>query len=427
MREGGITFMIFPGGHNADEYDWRTSTNTQTGQQTFVDPLEYVGVRDAIGGDVMYTANYGSGTPQDARDLVQYLNVTHNKNVLYFSIGNECYHPDEYDIRPQPLDHDAETYAQFFIQAYQMMKAVDPRVKIGFTGTMSENDWPQRTTVINPRTGAPANGWGAVVLSRLREAGITPDYMDFHIYTITPQKETDANALQMSERVEFILGLCRTTLSDYLGSNAANVKINLTESNSAWMPAGRQSVSLTNALYLANFWGQVMKNGMETFVWWNLHNGANFDGNTHPMLYGSRNFGDFGILSRGVPEGTAPPLNTRYPTFFAFKMLKNFARDGDTFFLANSANPHLRAFAVRTPAGRVRVMLLNMAKDREFLTTFSGFVIPASATVHTYGMAQESNDLDVSTTTVSLTGPSLLSSARSAIRLPKYSINVVEF
>ena len=51
---------------------------------------------------------------------------------------------------------------------------------------------------------------------------------------------------------------------------------------------GRQSTSLVNALYLADSTSQLMKTEFRSYIWWDLHNGAETDGNFDPTIYGWR-------------------------------------------------------------------------------------------------------------------------------------------
>jgi len=426
MREAGILFMNFPGGMNANRYDWATSTDKADGSNCRVTTEDYLNLSNAIGSDKMITANYGSGTPSEVAAWVRYANIEKGGNVIFWSIGNESYHPEAYDVRPPPFDHDAETYAAWVVEAIGRMKAVDPRVKVGIVGTYGEHSWPQRTTVINPVTGLPANGWSAVVLTRMRQAGVLPDYFDFHLAPTAPDKESDAASFQALDRIDFWTVRMRKMLEDYLGVSARNVPLNLTESNTGWARLGKQSTSLTNGLYLAYSWGQLAVRNVDSFVWWKLHNQALTDGNFHPSLYGWRTYGDFGILARGLPEHISPPLNTPYPTFYAVKMLKLFARPGDILVPVRTNNMHLKVFACKS-GGTVRLLVINTAKDRDVAASLKGFddYISARVTLHTYGRAQDANEEDILTSQVDPDGMNFISGP--SIEFARYSMNVVEF
>jgi len=429
MMEAGILFMNFPGGMNADLYNWETSTNNQTGSYCRLTTEKYLQLAAAIGSDKMIAANYGSGTPAEAAAWVNYANNVLGGNVIYWAIGNECYHPGEYDTRPPPFDHDAETYAAFCVQAIQLMKAVDPRVKIGVVGTYGEQSWPQRITVINPVTGVQANGWSAVLLTRMREAGVLPDWFDMHLYTVAPGKESDSVLFQTMDRIDFWITPMKRMLTDYLGEAGRNIPINLTESNSTWGRPGPQNISLTNAMYLTYSWGQLASRNIDSWVWWKLHNQALTNGNDHPSLYGWRDYSDYGMLARGIPADISPPLNYRYPTFYAMKMLKKFARPGDQLFPVTTNNMHLKVFGCKSAAGRLRILIINAAKTKDIPVAISanGQSLPGSATLHRYGVEEDINERDISTTNVTF-GSIYGGSYRSLrTRINRYSINVIEF
>lgn len=429
MVEAGIRFMNFPGGSSAEEYDWANNRSRLNGATGYVDTLTYLQVAESIGAEKMITANYGSGTPEEARDWVDFANVQHNGNVIYWSIGNESY-AGGYDIRPEPYKHDAETYAQFVRDCILLMKAVDPRIKIGIVGTLAENQYAQRTTVVNPRTGQQANGWSAVVLAKLKEYGTLPDYFDLHVYALAPGTETDSATLQNANRVNLYLSSVRPMLVDYLGAAGADLPVHVTESNSVWMPVGRQSTSMTTALYYADYWGECAKANLGSTVWWNLHNPAQVDGNNHASLYGRRNFGDFGLLSMGRPEGVAPPANAKYPVFYAFKQVSTFAAAGDELIEATSDNELLKVYASKNPiTGRVKLLVINKAKKRDYSAniTVSGFDPPTRATLKKYTMQQENSDRDIVVSNVSTSRRVRYGVTSVRFSFPRYSITVVEF
>ena len=431
MIEAGITFLNFPGGNTADDYDWLNNRAVSTGVHGYVSTDQYLQIASDINADKMLTANYGSGTPQMAADWLTYCNVARGANVIYWSIGNECMQEREPDTRTPPYAHDAWTYAQFVHDCIVLMRAIDPRVKIGVCGTIGPWDFPQRVSVINPRTGQSENGWGPVMLSRLRDLGTLPDYYDFHQYPASPGRETDNTTLQAGGSIQFLLGIVRPMLQDYLGPAGTSLPVNLTETNSTFIPVGKQTTSLTNALFLADYWGNNCKAGMGAFVWWNLHNAATVvDGNFHESLYGWRTYATLGMLSEGLPEGLSEPLNTPYPTFYAYKLLKQFANAGDTLVQASSNNELLSVYASRSAVnGRLRLLVINKAKNADISAEFwiSHYTVPLLGTKYKYGMSEDLSMSDLTLGAVTLTRPVVGSGqSRTAITFERYSITVIE-
>lgn len=419
LRDAGITMMTFPGGVVTDVYDWRTNTNKQTGTGAGHGTDGFLQAANAIGAQKVIKANYGSGTPQEARDWVEYTNVLRNGNVLYWGIGNEVYGPHTYDTHPYP--HDAHTYAEFVRDAMLMMKAVDGRIKVGVEGTYDEHSYPQRFSVQNPRTGQVVNGWAPVLLTRLRQHNIVPDFYNIQYYPTQPGTENDSYLLQSGALLTIILQNVRQMLVDYLGPEGANVPIVMLENNSTWTPVGKQTTSIVNALYLAKTWGEVATQGVAAYAWWELHSVPEFEQNNHPSLYGWRNFGDLGVVASGL--GGGPAFGTRYPTSYALDLLKRFARPGDSLVQAGTNHSLLTVYAVRAANGRVRVMVINMSRGQDIPATVHyrsnrrGQLVRA----FTYGAAEDMAQAPIRSYSLKPGGPSL------SMTFPKYSITVLEF
>ena len=422
LIEGGITMMSYPGGNSSDRYRWQTNREVTTGLSGFVNTDQIAAFTQSIGADLTFTANYGSGTPQDAIDWVRYANVTHNYNVLDWAIGNEVYLP-QYTYDTHTIPNDAITYGNFVADAAPAMKAIDPRIKIGISGSIGPWDWLQRgqnatctansTFVINPRTGQRECGWAPLLLSTLTQRGVMPDYYDFHFYPSSPGVESDAFLLQMVDRWKFLFGIMRQMLDDYLPGGAQNIPpIHLTEVNSGYdlNGLGRQGSNLINGLFAANTWAEAIWNGADRFVWWNTHESIQWTGNYHPMLYGWRAENSFAFLSSGQPTGhvpAAPPLNYRFPAFYAFKLIKQFARPGDTLIKVENDNELLRVFAsVRAGSPDIRLLVINASQSMDITAPLS-FVgtsgqLDQNATVYRFGTTEDASDSDLSIFTANL-------------------------
>ena len=143
------------------------------------------------------------------------------------------------------------------------------------------------------------------------------------------------------------------------------------------------------------------------------------------LIYGWREYGDYGVLARGYPQTTSPPVNEPYPPFYAFKMLKLFARPGTQILATTSNNLQIVAMASRDPqSGRIKLMLLNTSRDTAITTNLAtiGFQRTESPAVFTYGIQEDINQTDISVRQV----PSARSTRRFDVQLPPYSINVIE-
>src|SRR2546423_4346962 len=200
LSANGTRLLRFPGGSLSDEYHWRTNTtlnNTWTWATSF-DAFATVAL--AINAQTVITANYGTGTPQEAADWVQYANVTKRDGFTYWEIGNECYGSWETDTRQR--HHDPYTYAIAARDNIALMKAVDPGVKVGVVVLAGEDSWFVHYTdhpATNPRTGQTHTGWTPVLLATLRSLGVTPDFVVYHRYDQNPGAEDDAALLQSAK------------------------------------------------------------------------------------------------------------------------------------------------------------------------------------------------------------------------------------
>jgi alpha-N-arabinofuranosidase len=419
LGEAGITTMTFPGGKVADEYDWATNSSTITGLQSGPGFGAFLDAANAVGAQKIVSVNYGSGTPEMALAMLQYANITRNSDVLYWNVGNECYGDFEYDTHPIP--HDAVTYADFVAQCYSLMKGADSRIKIGIEGAYDEASYPQRVSVINPRTGQQVNGWAPVLLARLKELGIKPDYYTFHFYPTAPGAESDSYLFQAGAVFDQVYGQCRQMLIDFYGNAGASIPIYVTENNACWKPPGKQTTSIVNALYLVRAWGKAILGGAEAFVWWNLHNGASTDGNLSPSLYGWRNYGDFGILASGGLGNE--PLNSPYPVFYALKLLKLFARPGDTLVQTSVTSDLLSVYASKSAVtGRVKLMVVNIARSSSLTSTIAvNFFTPLPiANIYRYSTAEDAAQSDASFFQAPISGQTF------SITFPPLSITVIE-
>jgi hypothetical protein len=219
------------------------------------------------------------------------------------------------------------------------------------------------------------------MLTTLNSAGITPDFLVDHFY---PQSgsDNDASLLQAAANWSSDATSLRQQLTDYTGSSGSNVELLVTENNSDSGPEGKQSTSLVNGLYLADSFAQLSKTEFNSLVWWDLRNGTDTSGDFSASLYGWRTNGDLGIIGN---------LNTLYPAFYTFKLLRNYVQAGDTVLSATSDYSLVPVYAVRRQNGSLTMLAIN--KDPSL--TFTGQVAVASfapasgGTAFSYGIPQD--------------------------------------
>ena len=387
LQEMGVLALRFPGGSTADQYHWVNSKVNNTLEPTKFS--NFIHVATNMGAQAFITVNYGSGTSNEAAAWVLSANVTNHCGFKYWEIGNECYGTWEMDNN-NPA-HDPFTYANIASGYVQLMKAADPTIKIGVVIVTGENNFSNNAThfAINPRTGTKNFGWTPIMLTTLKNLGVTPDFAIYHFYPqSTPTNwapnstESDPLLLQAAVNWKSDAADLRQQITDYFGPTGTNIELVCTENNSDSGAMGRQSTSIVNALYLADSKSQIMKTEFNSYIWWDLHNGPDTHGIFDPTLYGWRNNGDFGLL-----DGS----NDRYPIFFAEKLLQYFARPGDSVLAASSDYLLLSAYAIRRSNGALTMLVINKDSTTNFNAQISltNFAPWANATIRSYGIPQD--------------------------------------
>jgi hypothetical protein len=393
LRQIGTTALRWPGGSTSDyNYNWATDPS---GNSTFQN------LATNLGAQVFTTVNYGTGTAGEAAAWVLYANKTNNCGFKYWEVGNECYGSLETDSHA--IEHDPYTYATNAAAYILQMKAAYPTVpiKVGVVVVPGEDSYANNEdhSALNPVTGVSHYGWTPVVLSTLKSLGVTPDFLIYHFYwqyTTSGQgyyadsEDCDPLLLQVAGNQSPVdwsdwasaAASLRTQLTDYMGASTSNVELCVTENNSDSGAMGRQSTSLVNALYLADSTCQLMETEFRSYIWWDLHNGPETDGDFDPTIYGWRTDGDYGILSGS---------NTPYPTFYAEKLLRSFARPGDSVLASSSDNLLLSAYSVRRTNGALTMLVINkdMVTNLVGQIALTNFVPWSTATVQSYGITQD--------------------------------------
>jgi alpha-L-arabinofuranosidase len=414
LSAGGVKLLRYPGGSTSDVYHWQS--NTTVPNQSYANPSNtfdaFMGVAQATGAQAMVTVNYGSGTPQEAANWVQYANKGgadysgpvptyaggsssgHAYGVKYWEIGNEIYGNTtyggnwEYDTNaPGP-----QTYGNNVVAYSQAMKAVDPSIKIGAVLTAPGN-WPDaQTSATSPQP------WNNTVLPI---ACSSIDYVIVHWYAQGPTGESDSALLSAAENGEStsvsytpsipnMIASVRSEINQYCGSHASAIQIMVTETNSVSYNTGKQTTGLVNALFLDDDYMTWLENGVTNVDWWDIHNGATGGNNNSDSLYGTTQYGDYGLLSNGSCASATicePAANTPFPTYYGLQMLTHLGQAGDTMVSASSGNSLVGVHVVKQANGQLAIMLINKDPHTTYDVTVSlaGFSASGTATVYRYG------------------------------------------
>jgi alpha-L-arabinofuranosidase len=223
----------------------------------------------------MFTVNYGTGTAEEAARWVAYAK-NKNANVKYWEIGNELYGswhanhctPDEYGKKAR----------EFAIQ----MKKADPNAHITAVW-MLDGDWNEG------------------VFKHVKDV---VDGVNVHHYPQNTGQENDAGLLAAPQTLNEILPAVRKQLEEF-GVPGKKYEIWLTEWNSVDFEPGPQTMTIVNALFVADYLGMLAHHNIDQASYWDVHNDVTPQG------------GDYGYLSRsGAPDGDNVPRSS----YWAFKM-----------------------------------------------------------------------------------------------------------
>lgn len=405
VRDAGIHLLRYPGGSTSDVYHWQSNTTVPGMSST--DPNNtfdaFMGVTHATDAQAMITVDYGAGTPQEAAGWVQYANKGgpkyngpvptyaggsskgHRYGVKYWEVGNELYGNGTYGATWEYDTHGMgpSAYATNVVAFSQAMKAVDPTIKLGAVLTAPGN-WPDgQTSASSPQP------WNNTVLAT---ACSSIDFVIAHWYPQNPGSESDATLLASTGQIAGMVSTLRSEINQYCGAHAADVKIMVTETNSVSYNPGKQTVSLVNALFLADNYTTWLENGVANVDWWDLHNSAVGGTNNSSSLYGSAQYGEYGVLSNGTCTSATsgicePAANTPLPAYYGLQMLKYLGTRGDRMVSSSSNQSLVTVHAVKQTDGQLAVLLINKDPANSYTVSLNlkGYEARTRATLYTYG------------------------------------------
>jgi hypothetical protein len=413
----GIKTMRWPGGSDSDVYHWQTNTLCEGGYSdpnaTFNNMVNDLAIPAGL--DVAITANYGSNAactgPGDPTEAAAWVTAALNSGarVTHWTVGNEVYGSWETDLHT--VKNDPTTYANAVATGYYpQMKAANPNALVG--------------VVVNPGN-SPA--WDPIVLSKAPY-----DFVEYHYYAQAPGQESDIYLVQNAAQA-FTTAL-NSVKADLASAGKPNTPIYVGELGSVYSNPGKQTSSITQALFAGQVLGEMMNAGVSRATWWLGFGGCSdaSGGNFSSSLYGWQNFGGYMVFSDGTPEygctGATPvPVGTLLPTARAFQLFSNVAVNGESVLSASVAGDttDIRAYAATNNGGTALVLFnLNETTGETVSVSLSSQSSSAGVTVQTYSKAiydQSQNNVWAAPTTANLGAQNLPLS----LTLAPWSMNVV--
>jgi hypothetical protein len=347
----GIRATRWPGGSQSDLYHFSTNTECDKGyvdpDASFDDFINDIAAPNKL--DVAVTLNYGSNVtctggeiPAEAALWVAYA-LAHGNTVSHWTVGNESYGSWEYDLHPEK--HNATTYAQAVATGfYPDIKAANPKTLVG--------------VVVSP-----GYNWDQTVLANAKY-----DFVEYHYYAQTPGKESDAYLV--GEAADEFAAALAEVKSELVAAGKSSTPIYVGELGSVYASPGKQSTSITQALFAGEALGEMMNAGISRATWWLGYGSCTnpSTANFSSSLYGWQNFGGYQDFSDGTPEygcpdATAVPMGTLLPTARAYQLFSLVAKDGEHALpIALAGNDtNLRAYAATAGTGTA-IVLFNTSK-----------------------------------------------------------------
>ncbi len=402
LAQVGAHVVRWPGGSIADTEHWErhTQCNGKSSQpayhpqSTFSNFMSHLAVPGDYG--VALTVAYGTnpacnggGDPREAAAWVAYVKAHgFGPRVRFWTVGNESFGDWETDMHAQP--HDPGTYAAAMNGAdgyYALMKAADPTARVGVVVSGDSSSDP----------------WDSIVLSKAPY-----DFVEMHWYAQTPGKEDDDYLLHAAPN-DFAQRIAN--VKEALAAwGKPDTPIMVGEMNSVAFDAGKQSVSIVNALFTGEVLAEGLERGVALQVWWFGDGGSQgCNKNNSASLYGFQQWGSYDLVfgntaynynsctnnSGGpiVPEGTVSPSGQ------AYKMVSQFIANGGSMLSTASGSADVRAYAASVGTG-YSLLLLNLSATTpaNMRVTLNGAAGAAGATYTetdlVYGKAQYDQSRD---------------------------------
>jgi len=424
FKTAGIKAMRWPGGSESDDYHWASNTVCQgiplapVAEEANAEFSTVAADLIIPGGlDLALTADYGTnatctgpGEPSEAAAWVSAA-LADGVNVSHVTVGNEQYGSWEEDLHAIP--NDPTTYANATVGTsgyYELIKAANSKTQVGVS--------------VNPGN---TPEWDPIVLSKAKY-----DFVEYHFYPQAPGQESDTFLVQQA--AQELTTTINSIKSELAAAGEPDTPIYVGEIGSVYTDPGKQTSSITQALFAGQVLGEMMNAGVSRATWWLGFGGCSdaSGGNFSSSLYGWQTFGGYMVFSDGTPEygcegAPVVPAGTLLPTARAFQLFSSVALNGENVLSTSVAGDttDVRAYAATNNGGSALVLFnLNEAASEPVVVALSAQSTSSLVTVQTYSKAiydQSQNNVWASPTTSSLGAQSF----PLTLTLAPWSMNVV--
>lgn len=350
-----VKAIRFPGGAWGDRNDLKPY---------HIDP--FIALCKKIGAIPTISVNLRDGTPEQAAELVRYVNLEKKYGVVYWAIGNE---PTLF-ARETGENYDTAQFNTDWRKFAEAMKAVDPTIKL--TGP----DLHQYTA--DPDA-PPKDSKGLDWMDEFLKAnGDMVDVVTFHRYPFGTNPTKDDLRQNAREWDDIVMAL-RGRIHELTGHD---IPIAITEVNTNWNRAtGGEATpeSHFNAVWLADVVGQMAQQRVFMFNHWMLAAGGG--GNTSPASWGM-------IARSGVR-----------PSYYTYQMYSMFGSD---LLYSASGIENVSIYAARREDGTITLMIVNLNDEAQIVPL--QFKARAPSTAQLFVLTPEHNAQDMGNITLPADG-----------------------
>ena len=312
-----VKVIRFPGG------EWGDRNTLQSYQiDQFMDFCKRIGATANINVRTM------TGTPEEAAELVRYVNIEKGYGIRYWAIGNE---PQFYEAalgEPYTVERFNREFRAFALA----MKAVDPTIQI--IGPELTNFGPDLAS--NPKD-SDGKDW---MVEFLRANGDVVDIVSIHRYPFPANAMSPARTVDdlRADTVNWTSTL--RTLRDLVRDETGrDLPIAVTETNSDWSKAvGGEATpdSFYNAIWWADSLGRMIRENVVLVNYWMI----------------SYNLGGWSLVTRQGPS----------PTYYVYEIYEHF---GEQQVYSASGVADVSIYAARRGDGALTLLVINLADEEK--------------------------------------------------------------